>query len=122
MKIIALGVVLFSSVLLIAGTPKPDEYDTDVHVTASKSLLRCGDVSNGHSFCFTFQVLTVVVGGHKYELEGTKRMKGRIVLKPGDYKAKVTEHALSGSDLDSTYELLLPDKTTRKFELVAILE
>ena len=99
-------------VLLLLGTlapaaQKPDEYPITVHVTAS--YYRGGVY--GHQL-----ELDVVIDGRKYSLGGTTN-NGLLAL--GDYKAKLVrdDHKTTYESYQE-YELLFPDKKTRKFDVI----
>jgi hypothetical protein len=109
MKRTALVVLL---VLLLLGTivpaaRTPEEYPITVHLTSSYFL--GGVVSHG-------QGLDIVIDGKKYALAGDSDV---ALLALGDYKAKLVkdEHKTSYESFQE-YEILFPDKKTRKFTVV----
>jgi hypothetical protein len=100
-------------VLLLLGTlapaaRTPDEYPITVHVTSSYYQ---GGVF-GHQ-----QGLDVVVDGRKYSLAGSTDV---ALLALGDYKAKLVkdEHKTTYESYQE-YELLFPDKKTRKYLVIS---
>lgn len=90
--------------------PNPDEYSINVHVTASYFVMVPGAFSGAGAV----QKLNVLIDGKKYELSGRESRKGLLTL--GDYKARLVldEHKTSFESRQE-YELLMPDKTTKKF-------
>jgi len=107
MKRAALVVLLLLGTLALAA-PAPDEYPITVHVISSYYH---GGVVNHQ------QGLDVVIDGKKYSLAGTSN-NGLLAL--GDYKAKlvIDDHKTTYESYQR-YELLFPDKKTRKFDVVA---
>jgi len=106
MKRAALVVSLLLGTLAPAART-PDEYPVTVHVTSSYYQ---GGVFGRQ------QELDVVIDGRKYSLAGST---AAALLAHGDYKAKLVK------DLHKTtyesyqeYELLFPDKKTRKFVVI----
>jgi hypothetical protein len=97
--------LLFGTLVPAARTP--DEYPITVHVTSAYYL---GAVVS-HS-----QGLDAVIDGKKYALSGDSDI---ALLALGDYKAKLVkdEHKASYESYQE-YELLFPDKKTRKFVVV----
>jgi hypothetical protein len=76
------------------------------------------------------QFLDVLIAGKKYELAGTFGavgaalfQNGFVMLKPGDYKAKLVkdEHSAPYSSRQ-IYEFLMPDNTVLTFDVVGIIE
>jgi hypothetical protein len=108
MKKIALCILLVSTFLWAA--PSPDDYPIDVHVVSSYFVTVPGHGGSvGES-----QKLSVLIGGKKYELTAIASRAGLLSL--GDYKAKLIrdEHKTTYQS-NQEYELLFPDKTTKKF-------
>ena len=109
MKKIALHVVLLLSVFAWA-EGDPNDYPITVHVTSAEVLVETSAFGNG----LVVQKLRVVINGKKFELEAETR--GHRLLALGDYKAKLVEDShMSTYESSRKYELLFPDKTTRKF-------
>jgi hypothetical protein len=106
MKRAALIILLLFGTLVPAART-PDEYPITVHLTSSYFM--GGTVSHD-------QGVDVVIDGKKYSLTGEGDM---ALLALGDYKAKLVkdEHQTSYEFLQE-YEILLPDKKTRKFTVV----
>lgn len=103
----------------IAQTKNQAEYTLSVHVVSSQIVQVCGSVNFGSSGCYLAQQLAVTTNGKRYDLQATHKSGGKGVLAIGDYKARVTkEERPSSWELLRTYELLLPDNTTRSFTLV----
>jgi len=112
MKRIALFVVLLGSSWAWAGAePNPADYTIQVHVSSARV--------NGGGFIR----LKVTLDGKKCELQGLDAE--RSLLAPGDYKAKslpLKVKDVHTYDVYGTYEFLLPDGKTRRYELVGIAE
>jgi hypothetical protein len=112
MKKFVLAVLMLCSALAWAGAePNPADYTLNVHVGSSRI--------NGRGFVR----LKVVIDGKKYELEGQDNESG--LLAPGDYKAKAVVVKVKDAhsyDVYGAYELLFPDKKTRRYGVVGILE
>jgi len=108
MKRLGLIFVLLFSAAAWAGDPNPADYAITVHVISSR-IIPPGGLR-----------LKVTIDGKKYELEGNP---GPGVLAPGNYKAKLTQDSGKNSyDIQQTYELLFPDKKTRKYWVAGISE
>ena len=75
---------------------------------APSNLVRCGK---------TQQLLEVVIAGRKFELKSKDDFE--TVLRTGDYKAKGWEIIPPGTiEYHRELELLLPDGTARKYQVV----
>jgi len=110
---IAIAVLLMSGFAWAgkpASTPNPAEYNTNIHVSASRIVYYAG---------LTFSHLEVSIGGKKYELECSLVE----LLALGDYKAKLVqdEHKTAYESIQ-TYEFLFPDNKTLKYKVVAQTE
>ena len=121
MKKIVLLVLLLLSTFCWA-QPYPDQYSINVHVSSSR-WFNAPDGTGSRAL----QRLSVTIGGKKYELEYFSRLStvgsGVAVLVPGDYKAKlVKDEHLTAYESTQIYELLFPDKKTRKFIVVGETE
>jgi hypothetical protein len=99
-------------VLLLVGTlapaaRTPDEYPITVHVTSS--YYQGGMISHQ-------QGLDVVIGGKRFALTGSGDI---ALLALGDYKAKLVrdDHKTTYESYQE-YELLFPDKKTRKYFVI----
>ena len=69
----------------------------------------------------TFQRLTVLVDGKKYELLDTHWRPD--LLRVGDYKAKILkDETVRSYEYQRTYEFLMPDGETRQYAVVAEME
>jgi hypothetical protein len=108
MKKAAVFVLLLFATLAPAA-PAPDEYSINVHVTSSYRRVGAGDD--------TGQQMDAVIGGKKYQLSAGGN---GFLLATGDYKAKLLkdDHKTSYESYQE-YELLFPDKKTRKFVVTA---
>ena len=109
MKKIFLAVLLLLSAYAWAGgTPRPNEYTVNVHV--SSSSLDAGD----------HQVLEVIIDAKKYELRSELVINRLLAL--GDYKAKLSKNQHpTAYDSYQVYEFLFSDKT-RSYVLVGQTE
>ncbi len=106
MKKLAIIMVLLSTFAWAATEANPSNYVINVHVTSC--IQRSGEVR-----------LKVTIDGKKYELAG-----GGGLLIPGDYKARVVKDA-HNTEYEVNYrmyELLLPDKKTKKYWVTGIME
>jgi len=112
MKKMALVVLLLCSALAWAGAePNPADYTINVHVSSSRV--------NGRGLVR----LKVILDGKKYELEGLDAESSLLI--PGDYKAKTVPLKVKDVhtyDVHGDYEFIFPDKKTRKYALVGIME
>jgi hypothetical protein len=107
---------LFS--ILAFAQPKIGDSVT-VHVVASRNGSSC-DVTHGDTS--HTQQLTVLVDGRKYELE-SERPVDKAVVALGDYQAKlVADDQKPTREITRSYELVFPDRSTRKFKVVAAIE
>ena len=112
MKKFALLLVLFSSFLWAA--PAPDDYPVKVHVTSLHF-----DLLPINGFIRDFQRLDVVIDGKKYVLEENTPQPRHELLALGDYSGRLLEDEHKAAYSSSqTYELLLPDRKTRKFVVI----
>ncbi len=109
---IALAVLLLFSALAWAGSePNPAAYTINVHVSSSHVN------SRGASR------LKVLLDGKKCELEGIDVENS--LLMPGDYKARTLPPKVKDVhtyDVYGSYEIIFPDKKTRRYSLVGITE
>ena len=90
----------------------PADFPATLHVVSSASVFEAGSPA---------QVLEVTIGGQPMQLTA---LVTNGVLALGDYPARLLppykyDHAKS-YDVDRTYELLLPDGSTRKYELTRL--
>ena len=109
MKNIALPVVLLLSVFAWAELD-PSDYPITVHVNSAEVLVQTSAFGEG----LAVQRLRVVINGKKFDLEAQTR--GHRLLALGDYKAKLVEDKHTSTyESSQMYELLFPDKTTKKF-------
>ncbi len=112
MKKVAFVVLVFCSALAWAGSePNPADYTISVQVSSSRvnsrGLIR----------------LKVILDGKKYELEGIDAESSLLV--PGDYKARTLPLKVKDVhtyDVYGNYEIIFPDKKTRRYALVGITE
>ena len=98
--------LLFTTFTCAGAESNPTSYTINVHVTSCSQ--RSGQVR-----------LKVTIDGKKYELQG-----GGWLLIPGDYKARVVKDAHNNEYEVNyrMYELLLPDKKTKKYWVTGIME
>ena len=99
----------FCSALAWAGS---GDYNVNIHVTATHMLRDHGDSARR-------QQLDVIIDGKKLQLESETIPNALLSL--GDYKAKLVKNDhWRGAAYDSyaVYEVLLPDKNTRRFIVV----
>jgi len=93
-----------------AKKPDPADYNVTVHVTASR-VDGC------------IRELDAVIGGVNYQLSAAcaKIPISVGVLKLGDYKAKlVKDDRSSAFFIMQAYEILFPDGTKKKFDVVGV--
>jgi hypothetical protein len=92
----------------------PSQYPLTVHVSAAASA----SPSN-----YAVEILTVTIDGKHYQLAGTG-YSGKVccsgLIDLGDYHAKLTkdQHKTSYESLQQ-YEILFPDGSTRRFDVIA---
>jgi len=112
-------IILFA--LLLAGPlagfakPNPADYPVTIHVQSAKLIY---NYHAGSSVFHANEVLRLeaAIGGKKYELEGDTDLN---ILKPGDYKARITKDEPVGDyEYQRTYEFLFSDGQTLKFRVV----
>ena len=112
MKKLALFVVLLFSALAWAGSePNPADYTINVHVSSSRRRYS------------EFLKLKVLIDGKKYEMQALDGEDSLLAL--GDYKARTVEVRVKDAhpyDVHTTYEILFPDKKTRRYALTGIME
>jgi hypothetical protein len=120
--IVLSGLALIGTLAARAADNKADpaQYTVAVHVSGSAYAYTIPNNSN-----LQFEVITATIDGKHYQLQGpTSSAKvfthGNGLLNPGDYHAKLTEdkHNTSYESLEQ-FEILFPDGTTRKFNVVA---
>jgi hypothetical protein len=106
MKKISLLLLLLTASHCWAG-PKPDpsQYTVNVHVSSSLNI-PTGNLSEQ-------QQLQVTIDGKKYVLQGGT---GLMVLKTGDYRARVLKEETNNPvEYSRSYEFLFPNGETRKY-------
>lgn len=109
MKTIVFAALLLCSVVAWS-QPNPADYPVTVHVT--RSWLRDAGGDN----LVRYQMLDVIIGGKKFELESGP-VNNLIVL--GNYKARVTKDAhKTPYRSQQTYQILFPDNKTESFIVV----
>jgi len=100
----------------VLATDKPpiSAYTVPVQVTGSwMALMVYGPSSSTYS-----NHVAATIEGVRYELQtGADRF---ILLKPGTYQARVTRSGKIPFEVDSQYEMLLPDGSRRTFEVVGV--
>lgn len=110
MKNVLLALLLLVPPLACAqwSQPKPADFTINIHVQSTHLV---PDFKSETLF------MDVLIDGKKYELADLG--SNNSVLRVGDYKAKILIEDTSKSYVISrTYELLMPDGSTRKFEVV----
>jgi len=114
--------LLFLCASFAAAAPNPADYTETLHVTSSHLVF---DYS--HTNLVPSLQIDVVTNGKKYELVGaalaaTVHVVGRFhagVLPVGDYKAKLIRADYKPDYLlFLSYEILLPDGKTVKFDVI----
>jgi hypothetical protein len=104
-RTLAVVLLLFSALAWAGSDPNPADYTINVHVSASR-------VKNAGI------TLTAIVDGKKSELLGN----GALLI-PGDYKAKLIRNDHKNAyEIYQVYEFLFPDKKTRTYTLIGIME
>ncbi len=118
-KVFVLFMLLSSASLFAQETkPNPDDYTVNVHVRTSRLDISCDSTAGGGSSCGFVQRLKVTIDGKKYELIGGFGFlnRGISVLRPGDYKARITKDDTSRTyEYVRDYEFLFPDGHKRKY-------
>jgi hypothetical protein len=110
-KFALIGLLLLSVVAWAGAEPDAADYPLNVHVSSCRFKQL-----NPHILR-----LSVAIDGKKYELEAFSYH----LLAPGDYKAKLVPAKRKITDpyeVDQTYELLFPDKKTKRYVLVGLWE
>jgi hypothetical protein len=108
---LTLPILLLLSIFAHASDPKPADYTTTIHVSATRIAIAARAV----------QELDVTIDGRKYELASELSLNQLLTL--GDYKAKlVKDDHRSTYDSYQVYEFLFPDGKTRKFDVVGQVE
>src|SRR5579863_4061262 len=94
----------------------PADYPLAMHISASTYASAANSL---------YEIVTATVDGKHYQLQGPTSSSrafthGNGLINPGDYHCKLSmdEHKTSYESLQM-YEILLPDGTTRKFDVVA---
>jgi hypothetical protein len=112
MKNTLFAILLLVPALAWAAKPasNPADYTITVHVQSSHL-----NVLEGRSNP-SFQHLTVLIDGRKYELEG---VGDDGVIRVGDYKAKIAQDETKRAyEYLRTYEFLFTDGTARQYRVV----
>lgn len=111
MKKVLIAILLLSSAFACAEkkpSANPADYTIAVHVQSSQLVDSHGGTQS--------QLLDVIVGGKKYELEAWPFY---VVLPVGDYKARISKENISPNhEYSRVYELLFADGTTRRYTVV----
>lgn len=117
-KLVLALLLLLPTTFLYAAKPQPNpaDYTITVHVVHSRSTN-----SYAGGLYYTFQDLETVINGQQIELRTTNL--GLLAL--NDYKARVIPTRgipknANASDLYLTYEFLLPDGTTRTYDVTGL--
>ena len=117
MKKLALILIFLQATILYAAKPlpvNPADFTITVHVTTSRFSISYKD--------WWGQQLDTLIDGQHIELIAIGQ---RGVLAPGDYKARlvtadrIPKHP-NGYDIFRIYRLLLPDGTTRDYDLITL--
>jgi archaellum component FlaG (FlaF/FlaG flagellin family) len=114
--ILFVALPMLAATKICAATEKvnPADYTITVHVSSAEYVLASP----------LYEILTVTIDGKHYQLEGPTSsskafMRGNGLLNPGDYHAKLTiDTHKTGYESLQTYELLMPDGTTRPFGVI----
>jgi len=107
--------LLFS--VLSWGASDQDQYSVNVHVVSSHWVLGTGSAAAIE--------LNTVINGKKIVLEvaASPNPFDAELLAPGDYKARLVRDVhKTAYESSQIYELLFPDKKTKKFTVVGISE
>jgi hypothetical protein len=112
-RLFAFAVLLFSNWAWSATPPKEAQYNINVHVVASRSVLHAEHSPR-------YQYLNVTIDGKNYELESVLGVWGILAI--GDYKARLENDHHSDHDSEKLYEFQFPDGKTREYLLVGITE
>lgn len=114
--VFALFALVVAPMLALAADSKadPSQYPVTVHVSAAASA----SPSN-----YAVEILTVTIDGKHYQLAGTG-FSGKIccsgLIDIGDYHAKLTKNQRkTGYESMQQYEILFPDGSTRRFDVIA---
>ena len=106
--------LLFSGWAWSAAPPKEAQYNINVHVVASRSVMRSEHAPR-------YQYLNVTIDGKNYELESVRGISGTLRL--GDYKARLeTDDGKNDHDFYKVYEFQFPDGKTREYLVVGQTE
>lgn len=123
MRIVAPAILLSALVLGFASCAQaadskadPSQYTLTAHVSAAEYPLPI-DIGN--------EILTVAIDGKHYRMIGGTA--GHGLINPGDYRAQPTKPVLVVSKYANknafesalSFELLFPDGTTRRFDVIA---
>jgi hypothetical protein len=114
--VIALFALVVAPMLALAADSKadPSQYPLTVHVSSAASASPTN---------YAVEILAVTIDGKHYQLAGTG-FSGKVccsgLINLGDYHAKLTkdQHKTSYESLQQ-YEILFPDGSTRKFDVIA---
>ena len=105
--------LLFSGWAWSATPPKEAQYNVNVHVVASRSVLHSEKSPR-------YQHLNVTIDGKNYELESVLGVWGILAI--GDYKARVEDGHHDDHDSEKVYEFVFPDGKTREYLVVGQTE
>jgi len=105
--------ILTSAHLVLGADAKndPSQFPLAVHVSASTYAI---PTNTGYGY----ELVTATIGGKHYQLGGPP--KGNGLLNPGDYQARLSMdvHKTRYESLQQ-FEILFPDGTTRRFDVIA---
>jgi hypothetical protein len=113
MKKIALLLFLTMASYCWAG-PKPDpsQYTVKIHVSSSLVVFYGTQIRQ-----YAEQQIQATIDGKKYALHGGTGVEK--VLKTGDYKARVVkDEPGNGIEYMRSYEILFPDGTLRRYDVI----
>jgi hypothetical protein len=118
--------VVFLSLPFIAvaekAQPNAADYTIPVHVSSSKLVQNCTDVTGGSSVCITEQRLVVTIGGKKYELL-SEHSTATALLRTGDYKAKIVkDESKAAYEYARSFEFLFSDGKTGTYAVTGEME
>ena len=115
---------LFTSVSVTGeanSTPNPDDFKLKVHITSSAVVRDFGD-----SNVVWYQVLEATIDSEPVQLQDGGARQNEGVLALGDYSGRVSPNAKAPRghsntyDVYRSYDLLLPDGTTRSYGLTRL--
>lgn len=107
------------SVAQTATTSNP-AYPLQVHVIASSAKYECSDVTLGNSVCHYDSVVQAMIAGQKYQLDANTGSFHLLAL--GTYPAAEITDKSRSYEVNRSYVLLFPDKSTRKYRVTGMMQ